>query len=611
MQHPDLSQSADPRASRAGTRQFAIRLTLLLVTAFALVWAASVLYTGGFVLAGPLVRISSRDTWRPLSLAAIAVLAYIAVYRRFWWSDATRLLHGLPGGPAAYGAAALTIAALFMGIHWGSFVAAGADGSGYVSQAELWLQRDLVRPRPDWIAQAPWPIEWPTTPLGYQPGKDPHRMVPMYSPGLPLVMALFQAVGGRSAVFVVVPLLGALAVWATYLLGERLAGWRVGLMSSLFLLLSPSFMDMLVQPMSDVPAAAFWVWALYLAARAGTASAVGAGVAGGFAVLTRPNLAPLGLLVAAIVVLRPERRILRLVVLGASALPAALAIGALNTRFYGGPLSSGYGAFDYLYSADRVLPNLARYAGWLVETQSPALLLAFASPFLWPLATRSDRWTRIVVTVAFPLAVLAMYLPYLEFPGWSFLRFLLPAYPGLLIGMAGVIVALAGFITRPQLRAAAIVSAALLIAGYGYAFGRGRFGAGRFGDQRYIRAATYVGELSPRSVWLSLTYSGSLAYYSGRETLRWEALHPEYVDRAVDFLRSKGYDVYLLGDREEIDAFRARFRDSRSLGEVNATTPIDLAGDPLIYALGGTEPPPAAPAFQPCAEAAPNTPCRP
>ena len=37
-------------------------------------------------------------------------------------------------------------------------------------------------------------------------------MVPTYSPGLPMVMAAFKALGAPDAVFYVVPLLGALII---------------------------------------------------------------------------------------------------------------------------------------------------------------------------------------------------------------------------------------------------------------------------------------------------------------------------------------------------------------------------------------------------------------
>ena len=46
----------------------------------------------------------------------------------------------------------------------------------------------------------------------------------MYAPGLPMQMALFESLGGRDAVFYVMPLLAGVAVWATYALGRVPAG---------------------------------------------------------------------------------------------------------------------------------------------------------------------------------------------------------------------------------------------------------------------------------------------------------------------------------------------------------------------------------------------------
>jgi asparagine N-glycosylation enzyme membrane subunit Stt3 len=43
-----------------------------------------------------------------------------------------------------------------------------------------------------------------------------------------MLMAVFKLIGGAKAVYLVVPLLGGLAVWATFLMGSRLAGAFVG-----------------------------------------------------------------------------------------------------------------------------------------------------------------------------------------------------------------------------------------------------------------------------------------------------------------------------------------------------------------------------------------------
>lgn len=142
-------------------------------------------------------------------------------------------------------------------------------------------------------------MTWPNAaatlvPLGYtlrdpaSPGAD---LVAVYSPGLPMLMALFKLVTGPTGVFLVVPLLGGLAVWATYVMGRRAAGHFVGAAAAVLLASSPSFLFEVTSPTSDVPVTAWWACALALLLVDGQAAAFGAGVAVSAAVLTRPNLA--------------------------------------------------------------------------------------------------------------------------------------------------------------------------------------------------------------------------------------------------------------------------------------------------------------------------------
>jgi asparagine N-glycosylation enzyme membrane subunit Stt3 len=69
-------------------------------------------------------------------------------------------------------------------------------------------------------------------PLGYEMGTVAGSMVPVYPPGLPLLMAIAIRVGGPSSAYLVVPLCGGLAVWLTYLLGARIADARAGVVAA-------------------------------------------------------------------------------------------------------------------------------------------------------------------------------------------------------------------------------------------------------------------------------------------------------------------------------------------------------------------------------------------
>src|SRR5687768_8659118 len=139
-----------------------VRMLLLLVAAAALAWAIAVATTGGFVVRGPFFRLTSHDPTRVFLLSVFAAGTYLLWYRRYLATDITSIgsIHRVKPAWLSWPAVALALATLFIGIRWGSFVANGSDASGYVSEAELWLHGNLVRPRPSWVADAPWPLRW-------------------------------------------------------------------------------------------------------------------------------------------------------------------------------------------------------------------------------------------------------------------------------------------------------------------------------------------------------------------------------------------------------------------------------------------------------------------
>ena len=62
--------------------------------------------------------------------------------------------------------------------------------------------------------------------------------------------------------------------------------------------------------------------------------------------------------------------------------PELLAIMALNTLLYGGPLTSGYGSLFELYGFGALPVNVRNYLVWLVQTQTPLILLALVPLFV-------------------------------------------------------------------------------------------------------------------------------------------------------------------------------------------------------------------------------------
>jgi 4-amino-4-deoxy-L-arabinose transferase-like glycosyltransferase len=479
-------------------------------------------------------------------------------------------------------ALALAFLTAFLGLWFGTSAASGADAYGYVSQADLWLRGTLIIDEP-LADEAPWRnANWTLTPFGYRPGDRRGTMVPTYSPGLPMVMAAFKAAGGPNAVFHVVPLLGALTVWLTFLLGARLGGPIAGLVAAVTLLASPAFLFQLMWPMSDVPATTWWLLSMVLAVRGAPAATAGAGLSAALAILTRPNLAPLVLPMLAFVVGRARDRRERLVhgaLFMCAMLPGPIAVAVINQHLYQSAFSSGYGTFSTIYQSAHLAPNLAHYFGWLLETQTPYILLALLAPFV--LRRREDPSVRAITALALAVsaAVLLSYLWYTTFDSWTYLRFLLPAFPMLLALAAAVLVTIAP--SGSGRRALVVGIVVTVVAAWGVWNGRAAFQV-RADEARYLAAGRLATGLPASAVIVSNQHSGSLRHYGGRVTLRFEWLDPDMYVPALEHLQRLNRPVYAVLDDWEREVFRARYARVVDLSWLDGP-PLVVAADRVYF----------------------------
>ena len=471
-------------------------------------------------------------------------------------------------------------------------------------QAEAWATGQLRAVEP-LALEAPWP-DAPLTfaPAGHIPSPTVRGAIaPVCPAGLSLAMVPFVWAGeagegsgagttGRAnLVFIVVPLFGALLVWSTYLLGSRFST-RVGLASALLVACSPAFLFQLMQPMSDVPAAALWVLTVAYAVSGTRRSALSAGFATSAAVVVRPNLLPMGIVFGLFILFRPERswreRTRDAAKFAAASLPGCFAVAVIQQMLYGSPLRSGYGSLQGLFVFDHILPNAIRYATWMWQSHGFVWLLAFAAPFVLPGWLTTLLLWLVVVNIA-------CYLPYAVFNDWWYVRFLLPAIAILLVVAMAVVDALIhlwreplwfahgtshkGLSHRLGVIAIATVVCMLFIR---EARARNVFDLPRL-EARYQRAGVYVDTHLPRdAVMITSWESGSVRYYGHRKTLVWDALDPAWLDRAIAYVRMRGYEPYLLFERWEEPIFRRRFIDS-AIAKLDWPPAAEIAGQVRIY----------------------------
>jgi Dolichyl-phosphate-mannose-protein mannosyltransferase len=578
-----------------------LQLVLRALSILCTLTATYVTVTGGFVvsLAGLTLR-----AHRPFRLWLIGILFAVVSERIIGLppKDVSRTLRTIGARAVAI---AIVSAPLAIGIAYGTEVAGGADSAGYVSQARMWADGHRQLPSPPFASAEAWPAGALTlTPLGWRPTLAGGTMAPTYAPGLPLLMAAFAQIGNGWGLWLVVPLLGAVAVGATMSIGRAMAGRVGGWLAGILLVVSPTFASQLVQPMSDVPVAAWWTLAIALVARsATTTTTIASGLAASAAILTRPNLAPIVLpflwFLARERGVHPRTSARHIAWFALSAAPGAIVAGWLNAVWYASPLRSGYGSLSDLFHVSHGIVNLRRYPVWLAETHTPFIFLGLFAPLAIWLAHRyappaaieesdveHDRHrARLLAWLCLGVIAtnVACYTFYAPFESSTYLRFLLPSIP---LSLALGVATLWWGLVRLPWRLGPIV-ACVLCGGLAVRYATSPAFAGIrhtfIGEQRYPQMAAYVREALPeRAALFAMQHSGSLAYYTDRPIVRWDWLDGPWLDRACAALRARGYAPYFVLEEWEEALFKARFAGHSEFGALDWAPRAESRHRPIV-----------------------------
>lgn len=469
---------------------------------------------------------------------------------------------------------AIAAAAFAFALCYGSFVAGGSDSYGYLSQARLWAHGTPITREP-LISQVTWRnAAWTFAPLGYKPGLEAGTIVPVYSVGYPMLMGLVQKVFGPDAQMAIVPLTAAGLILCTGVIGRWAGGVEIGVLSSLLLATSPPFVLQSLQPMSDIPVTFWWTLSAVLAfSRSRTANMAAAATVAA-AILTRPNLIPLAAPLAIFGFFTSRRddgphnwRSATAVVIGT--LAGAGVTAAINTVFYGAPNVSGYGTARELYSLQYASVNLPKYAGWLIDTETVLVFVSLAGVLALALAGRFQRLLALY-TIAVASVMLCSYLFYAPFNSWTYVRFLLPMYPFLFIAILSV-TSSAPFLDRPRARKYALTGLTLvLLVSHARFISQWDMLNTKAGELKYPVVARYARTALPaNAVFISMQHSGSIQYYAGRKTLRFDWLPARSLDEAVAQLNRLGYKPYFLLEHWEEPAFQSKFGARSDLAKLD------------------------------------------
>jgi hypothetical protein len=170
-----------------------------------------------------------------------------------------------------------------------------------------------------------------------------------------------------------------------------------------------------------------------------------------------------------------------------------------------------------------------------------------------------DWFSSRVLLGAAIAAVWLSYLFYMPFPEWWYLRFLLPALPLMLLLAVATANRLAGFVARPwSMLLLGTIFLAVMAAELSFAREESIFGRLQGLEHRYIDVARYVDQNTPaNAAILCMQHSGTLRFYAGRLTVRYDWLDAPWLARAARDLQAAGYHPYaVIEDWEAADVRR-------------------------------------------------------
>ena len=441
------------------------------------------------------------------------------------------------------------------------FSATGPDTSGYLAEARLIASgRTSVAIEPLVKAGLPASMSWLFTPYGFRPAGD-GTMVPTYPVGMPLHLAAAAAIGGwKVAPFLVAPLAAVASLFLFAALAREFGLGRGWAMAGAALLGAyPVFINMSLQPMSDVPATA-WTLAATLCALRSRLSwrwAAACGVAFAVAVAVRPSNVILAVPLALALELRPAR----LAVAAAGALPFAAALMWYHDTLYGSPFKTGYGSAGEILSFAGMPPCLSSHATAIAGMLTPLIAAGLFVSFDRLLG----RWQRAVLLTW--MAVFLLFYSYYSYcPDPAATRFLLPALPPLIVGFLRVV---------SRVRIVAVAAILLVLGCEVVKIGRMHTLHYDEWESIYPRTVEWVErEVPPDGVVLAAIVSGTFYCQAGRIPLRWDQLDPRNaaIVRAAPGLDGPWYAVVSEVEGGEA-ALRARIPGAwRVVGKLRDVT---------------------------------------
>ena len=434
-------------------------------------------------------------------------------------------------------------------VRYECYGAGGSDSSGYLNAARMIARGHLkIRVTPLDVMGLDDSWRGVFLPLGFAKAPEPKTFVPSYPLGYPLQMVPFGVIGGwNHAPFYVTPIAALLTLLVLYKLARELdLSEDLALGAVAMLALSPGWVNQALQPMSDVPAT-LWCSLTMLCALRGQRSwrwAAACGAAFGMSVWVRPS----NLLLALAIGCALRWRVRPLAIAVAASAPFGVALMLTNRWLFGSGLVTGYGGIGGMLSFNGFPPCAKQYTTGLFLTLTP---IVFPAALLVLFDRHVPMWIRATLLTWFG-AFFAFYSVYPICDAWWYLRFLLPAYPPLILGS---LLLMRDFVrvraVQMAMVAAVAVTGILIIAHY-------RLWYLRDGEMAYQHAIHWARkQLPPNALVTTMQVSGAYAFYAEKVSARYDFLDPQRFEELRAYAGNAGLKWYaLVFDWEEPELFR-------------------------------------------------------
>lgn len=470
-----------------------------------------------------------------------------------------------PPAPTGWTHAAAGLAVLAIGLytvmlaqHVGA-VAGSSDTSGYMNQARL-LASGHVHVAARIIPGLPQVPGKPMlySPLGFKPAPNGDGLIPTYPVGFPLfVLAAEPFAGWRHAGDLVIILHSLAGLAATFALGRMLGlGRPLATLGATIVALSPVYLFMSLQAMSDQPSLVWTTLAVLAALRSRKAPAWALAAGGALAidVLLRPTnvlaFAPVAIALGA-----SPRRWLLLVTGG---LPGLAFFCAHSAATYGSLAATGYGDTSVDFGTRYVAATLVHYARWLPALFTPLVALNLGLPWVGGQNAR-DKWL-----IGIWIFVFAGFYSFYKctHETWWYLRFLLPAAPAMVVGS---LLVLRSLLSRVAAARGLFRYRAALAAAFALAVGSSSWGVHSLfpliigkDELRYGLVADWMNKNAPKdALCLSNQASGALFYFTRLTLIRWDSIDNGDVATVESAIRASGRPLYAVLFPYEIEEFGA------------------------------------------------------